>query len=194
MKNSMLKIKSITLNEPGIKDFARARNNLLSLAKEDWILFVDTDETVSEELKKELQELDPKDYCGFYIKRKIIFLGREIGEDKVLRLAKRKAGIWKRRVHETWNIKGKVGLLDGYIIHNTSDNLHSYVEKMNNYSDLHSIENNKEGKHSNIFKIVFYPKAKFIQNILKGRGFAFSMLQSFHSFLGWSKLWELQKK
>ena len=190
----MQKIDILTLNKPGITDFAGARNALLKTANSDWVLFVDTDETIPESLKKELEDLDPKDFKGFYIKRKIYFLGKEIGQDKVLRLGKKDSGYWSRKVHETWNIQGRVGTLKNYLIHNTSGDLHSYIEKMNKYSDLHSVENMSESKKANIFKIIFYPKAKFIQNIFAGRGFVFAMLQSFHSFLGWAKLWELQKK
>ena len=190
----MLKIDTLTLNEKNITDFAAARNRLLKSAKTGWVLFIDTDETLSGQLKNEIEKLDPKDFNGFFIKRKIIFLGKEIGEDKVLRLGKTDAGVWKRKVHETWNIKGKIGTLENYIIHNTATDIHSYIEKMNNYSDLHAKENMNEGKRSNLFKIIVYPKAKLIVNLLQGRGFTFSILQSFHSFLGWVKLWELQRK
>jgi hypothetical protein len=120
-------------------------------------------------------------------------LGKIIGEDKVLRLAKRNSGRWERKVHETWQIKGKVGILKNYIIHNTADSLHDYIGKINNYSSIHAKGNLSEGKRSSLFKIIFYPKIKFIQNLFEGRGFVFSMLQSFHSFLGWAKQWELKK-
>lgn len=189
----MNNLEIITLSEPGIVDFALARNNLLRKSKADWVLFLDTDEDLTKDLEREIKDLDPKDVNGFYIKRKIIFLGREIGQDKVLRLARKNAGNWARKVHETWQIKGKVGTLENYIIHNTAENLHEYIEKMNKYSGLHARENLAEGKRSNLFKIIFYPKMKFVQNILSCRGFVFSMLQSFHSFLGWVKQWELQK-
>ena len=148
---------------------------------------------MSDELKKELNNLNTQNYSGFIIKRKIIFLGQEIGEDKVIRLVKRNSGKWVRAVHETWQTRQEVRPLDGYLIHNTADNLHDYIEKMNIYSDIHAKENLREGKRSSIFKIIFYPKLKFIQNILSGRGFVFSILQSFHSFLGWAKQWELKK-
>jgi len=157
------------------------------------VLFLDADEKLSPKLKKEISELDSSGYSGFFIKRKIIFLGKEIGEDCVLRLGKKNAGKWIRKVHETWQIRKEVGTLDNYIIHNTADNLHGYIEKMNRYSSIHATENLKEGKRSNLLKILIYPKMKFIQNIYAGRGFVFSMLQSFHSFLGWAKQWELQR-
>ena len=189
-----MKYEILTLDQKSIADFARARNDLLEKVKSEWILFLDTDEKLSPKLVEEIERLDPKDVNGFFIKRKIIFLGKCVGQDKVLRLARKGAGKWQRAVHETWVIKGKTKTLKNYIIHDTAKNLSSYIEKMNFYSTLHAKENVKEGKRSNIFKIIFYPKAKFIQNLFLGRGILFSMLQSLHSFLSWTKLWELQNK
>ena len=190
----MNKPEIIILNKSGITDFAKERNLLLKKSKSKWVFFIDTDEVVTKELKSEIVNLDPKDFNGFYIKRKIIFLGKYIGEDKVLRLGKKNSGKWERKIHETWKIKGKTKTLSNHLIHNTAGNLHSYIEKMNKYSDLHAEENIHEGKKSSLFKIIFYPKAKFVQNLFQGRGCIFSMLQSFHSFLGWAKQWELQRK
>lgn len=189
----MNKLETFTLDKPGVTDYAKERNDLLKKSKSEWILFLDTDEKATKELEREIKRLDPMKYNGFYIKRKIIFLGKEIGEDRVLRLARKNVGKWTRKVHETWQVRGKIGVLKNYIIHNTAEDLHSYIQKMNTYSEIHSKENLKEGKTSDLFKIIFYPKFKFIVNLLAGRGFVFSMLQSFHSFLSWSTLWLLQK-
>jgi len=189
----MNKFEIITLNKPGITDFAKERNDLLKKTKSEWVLFLDTDEKATKELDGEIKNLNPRKYNGFYIKRKIVFLGKNIGEDKVLRLAKKNSGKWVRKVHETWQVKEKIGILKNYIIHNTADNLHDYIEKMSSYSGIHAKENLKEGKTSSLFKIIFYPKFKFIENLLAGRGFVFSILQSFHSFLAWSNLWLLQR-
>lgn len=190
----MKNFQTLILNKENITDFAKERNLLLEKAKSEWVFFLDTDETISEELKDEIRKLDPKDFNGFFIKRKIIFLGKHVGEDKALRLGKKNSGKWERKVHETWKIKGKTKTLSNYLIHDTAGDLHSYIKKMNKYSGLHAEENLHEEKRSSLFKIIFYPKAKFLQNIFQGRGFAFSMLQSFHSFLGWVKQWELQRK
>ena len=190
----MNNVEIITLKVPDIRDFAYERNKLLKKTGSVWVFFVDGDEEISEELKKEIENLDPGSYNGYYVKRKIIFLGHVIGEDKVLRLGKRDAGKWNRKVHEVWNIKGKVGLLKNFLIHNTAEDISSYVGKINKYSGIHAEENLKEGKKVSILKIIFYPKMMFLKNILQGRGFTFSMLQSLHSFLGWSKEWELTRK
>jgi len=190
----MNKFEIITLNKPNINDFAKERNLLLEKSKAEWVFFLDSDEKLSKELKKEISDLDPKECSGFNIKRRIIFLGKAIGEDKAIRLVRRNSGKWVRAVHETWQTCRKVRPLDGYIIHNTAENLHGYIDKMNRYSVIHAKENLREGKTSSLFKIIFYPNLKFIENIVSGRGFVFSMLQSFHSFLAWSNLWLSQRK
>lgn len=187
-KNSL---EIITLNKPGITDFASARNELLKKSKAEWIFFVDSDEKVSKELKKEvLKRIQDDAYDAYYVRRKVCFLGKCIGGDKVLKLARKNSGKWVRAVHEIWDVASHpTGELKNYLIHNTANNLHEYIEKINKYSTIHAKENLKEGKESSLFKIIFYPLLKFVQNIFIGRGFVFSMLQSFHSFLAWSKEW-----
>ena len=196
LPSKTMKIEILTLNEPDICDFAKARNKMLKKARANWILFLDTDESLTPELKKEIDKVvcNTEKEGGFFIKRKIYFLGKCVGEDRVLRLATKNSGIWKRAVHETWNVNKRLGTLKEYIIHNTGKDLHSYIDKINYYSSLHAEENIKEGKKFSLFKLIIYPKAKFIQNIFAGRGFIFSLLQSYHSFLSWAKMWEIQNE
>jgi len=189
-------IEVITLNKPGINDFAKERNSLLQKSKAEWVFFVDSDETVSKELKKEIDELldsqNINNYNGFYVYRKNYFLGQYSGTDKILRIGRKGMGGWKRRVHETWEIRGNVGQLKNPLIHNTAHDLHEFISKVDYYSTLHAEENLKNGKRSSVLKIIFFPVFKFIQSMAIGRGFVMSMLQSFHSFLSWSKEWKLQ--
>lgn len=192
-KNSL---EIITLNRPHITNFAKERNLLLKKAKADWVFFVDSDEVISKELKDEITSRlggsTVNNYNGFYVYRKNYFFGQYTGTDKILRLGRKNLGNWNRSVHEVWKIKGNIGEFDNPLIHNTAKNLHEFIDKINYYSTLHAEENLENGKRSNLIKIIFYPVFKFIQSMLSGRGFVMSMLQSFHSFLAWSKAWKLQ--
>ena len=71
-------ITFITLNEKDITDFAKERNNLIKKSKADWIFFVDSDEVIPKELKGEISKINfnTTKYNGFYVKRKIVFLGK----------------------------------------------------------------------------------------------------------------------
>lgn len=185
----------ITLDKKNINDFSKERNILLSKSKSSWILFLDKDEKLTTCLENEIREeiAKPKNiYSGYFIKRKIIFLRKNVGYDKVLRLAKNNSGKWVRKVHEIWKVNGLTKTLKNYIVHTTATNLSEYIDRLNFYSDLHALENKKEGKRSTLFKIIIYPILKFIYNILIGRGFIFSYMQSLHSFLSWTKLYFLQ--
>lgn len=191
----MASLEIITLRKKSITDFARERNNLLENAKAKWVFFLDSDEKMSGELRKEiLKQVQDGKYNGYYVQRKNYFLGRYVGTDNIIRLGKRNAGKWTRRVHEVWKIKDNIGELKSPIIHNTAKSLHEYLSKINYYSTLHAQANDSEGKRSNLFKMIFYPKVKFVQSILGGRGIVFSIYQAFHSFLAWGKQWELQEK
>lgn len=191
-------IETIVLHKPNITDYAAARNEELKKSKAEWVLFLDSDEKLSPELQKEITLTINKvpnlvKFGGFYIKRKTYFIGNFVGEDKVLRLATKDSGKWIRAVHEIWDVKTRIGTLQNCIVHNTANNLHDYLNKVNKYALLHSQENKKEGKKSNLYKIVFFPAGKFLITLVKSRNVVFSIMQSFHSFLAWSELWIYQR-
>ena len=190
-------------------NFASQRNFGLSKAKGDWVLFIDADERVSENLALEIkkQELQTqKDTQGYLFKRYDNLFGRtlrhgEIGDVRLLRFAKKGSGKWKRRVHETWKIHGKTEILENPLQHFPHQTLREFVFDINMYSTLHAQEKFEAGERSSLFKIWYYSKFKFFNNFfLKlgfldgGVGFIVALLMSFHSFLSWSKLLILQKK
>lgn len=190
----------ITLNKPYINDFSIARNELLKKAKTEWVLFLDSDEALSKSLKREIlksiREPQNKQIQGYYVLRKNYFRGQYIGTDKILRLVKKNSGRWVRAVHEVFVPFDKShprGVIRSPLIHNAANNLRDYITKINFYSSLHAQANKREGKKPTLFKIIIYPKVKFVQSLLMGRGVVFSILQAFHSFLAWSELWILQR-
>jgi glycosyltransferase involved in cell wall biosynthesis len=184
------------------KDFTAQRNFALDKAKNRWVLFLDSDEEIDKDLTHEIKEaVTSEKYNGFYIKRKVNFLGHlmsgtEMGNDKVVRLAKKNAGKWVRKVHEYWDVNGPVGELNTPMIHNTAKNLKDFISKISFYFGIHAKENEMFGKRSTILKVMVYTPLKFLNNyfILKGCkdavfGFVVSILMSFHTFLSWSESW-----
>ncbi len=189
-------------------DFASQRNFAMLRAKYDWVFFVDADEVVPEKTKLEIISKVGNPLAGevgYFVKRDNYFLGKrldygEASSISLLRLGNRKYGKWKRKVHEYWDIRGKVGMLNNKIDHYFCDNLFDFIERINWYSELHAKANQEEGKKSSLFKILFYPPFKFLDAFVLKKGFldgvygfVFAFLMSFHSFLSWSKLWLLQR-
>src|SRR5258708_22553878 len=182
-------------------NFAQQRNFGLSKANSDWVLFLDADEIITLELKREILDVNfqTDDYNGFYIKRRDYFMGRQLkygetGNIKLLRLGKKNAGKWKRSVHETWEIKERVGELKNTIHHYPHQTIREFIDDINFYSTIHAQEN-KKTKFANIFYIITYPLGKFFVNyFLKlgfldgGEGIVMAIFMSLHSFLAWGQL------
>ena len=203
-KSSGAKVYSRRLNN----DFAAQRNYALDKCSSEWILFTDADERITERLAAEIANINnqtSKD-TGFYIRREDTIWGKrlkhgEFGTTLLLRLAGKDAGKWKRAVHEYWDVKGKKGQLKNPILHYPHQSLREFISAVNWHSSLHSEANLKEGKKSNIFKIILYPKLKFLNNWIIKRGFldgtegfVAALMMSFHSFLAWSKQWIKQQE
>ncbi|MBI3397219.1 glycosyltransferase family 2 protein [Candidatus Woesebacteria bacterium] len=201
--NSKLKIFKRKLNN----NFSNQRNFGLAKARTDWALFIDADERVDDKLSQEILRVikdQSNPNVGFYIRRQDFIFGKEIkhgefGTIELLRLFKGDKGRWAREIHEYVKIKGSTAKLQTPLKHLPHQKLKDFVTQINFYSTLHAKANMKEHKKSNVFKIVFYPIFKFINNYFLKLGFldgapglVLSIMMSFHSFLSWSKLWEKQ--
>lgn len=188
-------------------DFAAQRNFGLSLARGEWVLFIDSDEEVSKELAREIQEVEQKvDVSGFYLKRQDILWGKPLyhGETqkvRLLRLARKGKGVWKRPVHEVWNITGVVGTLEHPLIHTPHPNVAHFLDDINTYSTINAAHFFGEGTRVSGWQMVAYPVGKFFQNYILRQGYMdgmpgiiVSLMMSFHSFLTRAKLWQLQQR
>lgn len=210
MKPSNLTI--ITLKESSITDFAVVRNSELAKVKTDWVLYVDSDETISKELEEEIcLAVASKDYDAYYLRRIDKFLGRELqhgetGNAKFVRLAKKDFGEWIHPVHEKWVPRSadfplRIGTLKNPIFHSSHPTISSFLDKINNYSTLDAQYRFSQGKKSSLFKIALYPLVKFKVNYLFKLGFLdgvpgaiMAIMMSFHSYLTWTKLYLLWRQ
>ena len=188
-------------------DFAAQRNFGLEKVMGEWVLFVDADERISPDLKKEIMETIKKNNVnGFYLKRQDFFGGRalkygETANVRLLRLGRKGKGEWQREVHEVWDIKGNINELKNPLLHFPHQTLSDFIDHINFHSTLHAQALKKEGVKPSLWRIIFYPKAKFIQNYIFRFGFLdgtpgiiVALMMSFHSFLARAKLYFLWKK
>lgn len=187
-------------------DFSKQRNFGLEKAKHEWVLFVDADEIVSEELACEIKEaVLKKDIAAYSLERQDTFLGKklkygDVGKRRFVRLGQKTKGKWRRRVHEVWDVEGKIGQLVSPLLHYPHASLFRFISSIHKYSHLHAISNKIEGKKSSIFRIVFTPATKFVYNFFVRQGFrdgvhgfVHAMMMSIHSFLAWSEMYFIQK-
>ena len=200
-QNENIKIFRRELNN----DFSAQRAYGIEKTKNDWIIFVDADERINNELAVEIKErvtLSTK-YGGFLIKRTDFLWGKELkhgdaGNIRLLRLFNKNKGKLKGKVHEVWETKEEVGYLTNSIKHFPHPTISEFLREINFYTDLRANELYALKIKTGFFRIILYPKAKFIKNYFLKMGFLDGMpglvhafLMSFHSFLVRGKLYLL---
>jgi glycosyltransferase involved in cell wall biosynthesis len=129
-------------------NYANQRNYALRELpiQNEWILFLDADEYLTEELKKEISEtLKSTDCNGFYLKRRFYFLGKWIKHGGyyptwILRLFKKEKGHIEREINEHFVIKGKVGYLKNDFVDNNHKSITEWIDKHNKYATYEAEE------------------------------------------------------
>ncbi|MDH2373881.1 glycosyltransferase family 2 protein [Cobetia sp. 3AK] len=115
----------------------------------DWVLRIDADEVITDELKNQIKNklhLLDSNINGVYLNRRINFLGHEIKyggvfPTEVLRLFRFGYGECEYRwMDEHIKVEGQVTNLSGEIIDDNLNSLTWWTEKHNKYSSLEAIE------------------------------------------------------
>ena len=187
--------------------FGPQKQYAINQAKNDWVLVLDADEIVSEQLANEVAALfvsGSPTSAGYMLPRNLIFLGRVLrhsGQNRqpVLRLFNRRRGsITPVPVHESVQVTGPIGHLSGILIHYSYGSLHDYVLKMNQYTTLSAEEMALRHKKANIplqgvrFLFTFLKIYFFKGGILDGYpGFVWALLSAVYPVIKYSKLQEL---
>lgn len=189
-------------------NFSQQRNFALSLAKNNWVLFVDADERVTPQLGEEIVNFvkNSNNNVGAYVKRQDVMWGKELkygetGTKRFLRLAKKNAGRWVGSVHEEWIVQGDTISLNNSLIHYPHQSVAQFLKEINHYTDIRAAELFEKKVRVKWYSVIANPTVKFFQNyffrlgFMDGLpGFIVSMLMSFHSFLVRGKLWLLWQK
>ncbi len=137
------------------QDYAAQRNFAQSQATHDWVLFVDADERVSDNLRDEIRGQAASgrlaDANAYHFKRVHLMLGQwfpnlatyrvtdktraGIRQGEVARLFDRRQAVWERPLHEVVQVPEPHGVLDGVLLHYANTNLSRAFEPLNAYTD-----------------------------------------------------------
>ncbi|MFZ1977991.1 MAG: glycosyltransferase family 2 protein [Bacteroidota bacterium] len=190
--------------------FGEAKNFGLSKCSGEWVLWLDADERVTEELRAEICSAiagaDPGT-AAFSMPRHANFLGRWIDHcgwypGRVVRLFRISAATFSNHIiHEKLDVRGKILHLRSDLLHYTDPNLEHYYEKFNRYTSLASDELKMQKKTFGILKLIFDPLWVFLKMYVFRMGFLdgipgliLSALSANYVFTKYAKLWELSRK
>ncbi len=186
-------------------DFSALRNFGLKKVSCDYILYVDADERISEELRKNIEKnLDGKTAC-FKLKRQNFYLGNnpwpKLEEVERLFLRDKLKG-WRGNIHESPVYVGENKTAEGLLFHYTHRNLTQMLRKTIEWSDIEA-KNRLDAGHPKM-SLWRFPKvmiSTFFDYYIKQKGYSVgtvglieSIYQSFSTMITYAKLWELQNK
>lgn len=185
--------------------YAGQKEKALLMCKEKWVLNIDGDEVLTEELKNEISQTIHEDKVDALITPILdIFLGLPnhpwIKKQAKVRFFRRGKGSYdlNNKVHEGILIQStNIKRAHGGILHFGESSVAIKVSKNNEYSTLKAIEKHSKNRQPSLIKLIlsmplFFIKSYVLQrNFLNGkRGFIASMINAFYAFLKEAKLYE----
>jgi glycosyltransferase involved in cell wall biosynthesis len=204
------------------KGFALQKNSAIDKCVGTWVLSLDADEELTDELQAEIRSMLDADaqttpqVDGYRLRLRHVFLGRWMRyggyyPDLKLRLFRRvtssgAAHFTDRPVHESVQVDGRVEIMKRDFLHHGYPNLEIYLEHMNRYSTLGGRIVAEKGKISRslpafLWNTALVPKLTFVWNYICRLGFLDGreglLLHLYHSaYISWkyAKAWQLGQK
>ena len=189
-------------------NFSDQKSFALSKASHEWVLSLDADERVSPELAEKIQSLLREEPAcdGYWIPRKTFYLGKWIQHSGwypgyQLRLFRKdKTHLTVRKVHEGFEVEGRICHLKGDIFHYTADTLDDHFRKLLLYSTLEAEE--KSGRREiHWYDIFLHPMSAFFRKYIAQRGFLdgregflLSTMSALGNAMLYLKIYEIQLK
>jgi len=188
---------------------AKQKNWILPQCRHEWVLQIDSDETLEPGLREEIEEAlasHSGDARAFRLPRKNHVLGRwmrhaGIYPDYQTRLFRRDYGSWiEREVHAHVQVSGEVRTLKHHIMHYGMPNISKQLRNLDRYTRSEADELRKQGVRFGWSRLivrpwgVFFHRYVWLKGFLDGwRGFIVCGYFTIYDFLSQAKLWELEE-
>lgn len=201
------KFPNVTIYREKFIGFGPTHNLASDVAKNDWILSIDSDEVVTSEMVNEIDHTQLSENCVYSFPRNNYFNGKFIKwcgwyPDRQVRLYHRKHTRFSdAQVHEgvmTNNLQ-RISL-NAPIKHYSYASISEFLEKMQLYSDLFAKQNVGK-KSSSPFKAIIHGflawmKSYFLKRGFLGgyEGFVISLYNGHTAYYKYLKLYEANKK
>jgi glycosyltransferase involved in cell wall biosynthesis len=187
--------------------FGRQKQFAVEQARHDWVLCIDADERVSPQLAASIRAALAAPTSPVYrMARRNRFLGRWLahGEgypDWSPRLFNRMNARWSDDlVHEKVLFAVTPGTLEGDLMHDSADDLSTYLERQNRYTTLAARQAFEQGRGAGIFHLLLSPVVRFTKFYLMRLGFLDGLPGLLHisigcmnSYVKYAKLIELRR-
>ncbi|MGB6452158.1 MAG: glycosyltransferase family 2 protein [Steroidobacteraceae bacterium] len=178
-------------------------------AQYDWVLCLDADERVSEELRAEIERLRAggfAGYAGWSIPRITDYFGQFLRHgnaypDRLVRLFDRRHGGWVgREIHENTRVDGRIARLRGHLLHYSYRSLTDHEQRVLRYAELMARSMYASGRRGRLAPVILHSWWCFLRGyvfrlgFLDGwRGFAFAVVETHYVRQKYLKLYLLSR-
>lgn len=186
------------------------KNYVLELTSYPYVLSLDADEVLSDELRKAIQAVKSSwQHDGYEMNRLANYCGAWIHHcgwypDRKIRLFDKRKGKWTGvNPHDLYMLNDQdacVGYLDGDILHYSYYSISDHIQQVDYFTEITAKELYEEGRKASFIRMIGSPAYRFIRDfILKGGwldgyyGFVVCVISSYAVFLKYAKLRELWK-
>lgn len=187
------------------------RNFAVSKVSSDWVLVLDPDEQITDQLARQLRNISKQNkYAALNIPRKNIFFGKWIKHtnwwpDRHVRFFRKGKVRWIDRIHFYPQVDGEVLNLpakeDLAIIHYGYDTVKQFIDRQNRYSSIEARNLYEEGVRFSWGLFFWKPIREFLVRFIRHGGFldgfygfTLTYLMMVYQLQVMIKLWELEKK
>lgn len=191
--------------------FGLQKNFGMAQASSDWILILDADERVTEELRGEvrpcIERWRPGAPVAYRIPRRNFFYGAWVRgggvyPDYQVRLFRRGIAQYNDvAVHENLIVDGEIGTLVGHFDHYTERRIQDHFKKFGLYTTLAAQEKAKTVRTVGWTDLVFRPLVVWVKSyVLKQgfrdgvRGLIVCVFASMYTFVKYAKLWDATRQ
>jgi len=185
------------------------RNFASAQATQPWLLAIDADEVVSDQLREEIisafqghsRRAPPAAYS---FPRLSFFYGRWIRHgdwypDRKVRIWRRDCGRWEGNPHEKLLVQGRTERLQGDLLHYSMESLEHQIQKTFASADYFVSQCQTRGRKVSFADLAFRPGWSFFRSYFLRRGFldawqgyVIAWMTAFYTFVRYFKAFEAQ--
>lgn len=191
--------------------FSGQKNYANSLATKEWVLSIDADEALSDQLRESILRLksgSPADDTVYSFNRLTNYCGHWIRHcgwypDRCCRLWRRGVARWDGIIHENLCFDGAIRheLLSGDLLHYSYYSVEEHVARLAKYAPLSAQKDFERGKRNGLAALVFKPLWTFVRGyFLKGgfrdgwAGFTVCRLSATYTLVKYAEMIRMEEK
>jgi glycosyltransferase involved in cell wall biosynthesis len=201
---AICKEKNAVFHQHVFDGYIEQKNRALAMASNDFILSLDADEVLSEQLRESIRRIKPDPPAkGFTMNRLNNYCGKWIRHsgwypDRKLRLVDRKLARWEgENPHDKLVLVGSNSIqhLEGDLLHYSYNSIKGHIHQSNNFSEIAAINMFNKGVKAPFWKLFVNPSIMFLKSYITKAGFldgfegyTISRISAHSTFLKYAKL------